>query len=56
MCFSALAEAETVLFLRCLLLFSTMIFAFSALTLLIWQQEGHPAHNKYGGTVEVDTA
>jgi len=26
---------------------------FSALTLLVWQQEGHPACNKYGGMVEV---
>jgi len=27
----------------------------SALTLLVWQQEGHPARKKYGGMVEVGT-
>ena len=57
MCFSALAEAETVLFLRCLLLFSTLSIAFSALSLLVGQQEGHPVHKKiWGGAVEVGTA
>ena len=29
--------------------------AFSALTLLVGQQEGHPARKKYGGMVEVGT-
>jgi len=29
--------------------------AFSALTLLVGRQEGHPAHKKYGGMVEVGT-
>ena len=29
--------------------------AFSALTLLVGRQEGHPARKKYGGTVEVGT-
>jgi len=31
------------------------LFAFSALTLLVRRQEGHPAHTKYGGMVEVGT-
>jgi len=30
-------------------------FAFSALTLLVGRQEGHPACKKYGGMVEVAT-
>jgi len=30
-------------------------FAFSALTLLVRRQEGHPACKKYGGMVEVGT-
>jgi len=30
-------------------------FAFSALTLLVWRQEGHPARKKYGGMVKVGT-
>jgi len=29
--------------------------AFSALTLLVGRQEGHPACEKYGGMVEVGT-
>jgi len=29
--------------------------AFSALTLLVGRQEGHPARKKYGGLVEVGT-
>ena len=29
--------------------FSTMLVAFSALTLLVGRQEGHPARKKYGG-------
>jgi len=29
------------------------LFAFSALTLLVGWQEGHPACKKYGGMVEV---
>jgi len=29
--------------------------AFSALTLLVGRQEGHPACKKYGGMVEVGT-
>ena len=29
--------------------------AFSALTLLVWRQEGHPACKKYGAVVEVGT-
>jgi len=29
--------------------------AFSALTLLVGWQEGHPARKKYGGMVEVGT-
>jgi len=29
--------------------------AFSALTLLVGRQEGHPARKKYGGMVEVGT-
>jgi len=29
--------------------------AFSALTLLVWCQEGHPARKKHGGMVEVGT-
>jgi len=29
--------------------------AFSALILLVGQQEGHPARKKYGGMVEVGT-
>jgi len=32
-----------------------MKVAFSALTLLVGRQEGHPAHKKYGGMVEVGT-
>jgi len=31
------------------------IIAFSALTLLVRRQEGHPARKKYGGMVEVGT-
>jgi len=31
------------------------MLAFSALTLLIGRQEGHPAGKKYGGMVEVGT-
>ena len=30
-----------------------MLVAFSALTLLVGRQEGHPARKKYGGIVEV---
>jgi len=37
----------------CVLLLKTI--AFSALTLLVWRQEGHPARRKYGGMVEVGT-
>jgi len=33
----------------------TLHVAFSALTLLVGQQEGHPACKKYGGMVEVGT-
>jgi len=32
------------------------VFAFSALTLLVGQQEGHQARKKYGGMVEVGTS
>jgi len=32
-----------------------MVYAFSALTLLVGRQEGHPGHKKYGGMVEVGT-
>jgi len=31
------------------------LVAFNALTLLVGQQEEHPAHKKYGGMVEVGT-
>jgi len=31
------------------------VVAFSALTLLVGRQEGHLAHKKYGGMVEVGT-
>jgi len=31
------------------------LVAFSALTLLVEWQEGHPARKKYGGMVEVGT-
>jgi len=31
------------------------VFAFSALTLLVGQQEGHLSRKKYGGMVEVGT-
>jgi len=31
------------------------LVAFSALTLLVGRQEGHPACKKYGGMVEVGT-
>jgi len=54
------AIALTVLFLCCLILLSGLISsalyqAFSALTLLVGQQEGHPANKKWG-MVEVGTA
>jgi len=47
-----------VLILRILLYFciSYRIFAFSALTLLVGRQEGHPARKKYGGMVELGNA
>jgi len=32
-----------------------LIDAFSALTLLVGRQEGHPTRKKYGGMVEVGT-
>jgi len=32
-----------------------LLVAFSALTLLVGWQEGHPACKKYGGTVKVGT-
>jgi len=35
--------------------FSAFTVAFSALTLLVGWQEGHPACKKYGGMVEVGT-
>jgi len=31
------------------------LISFSALTLLVGRQEGHPARKKYGGMVEVGT-
>ena len=31
------------------------VFTFSALTLLVWLQEGHPARKKIWGMVEVGT-
>jgi len=34
---------------------SVLIFAFSALALLVGQQEGHPARKKYAGMVDVGT-
>jgi len=37
------------------LLLTTGIVAFSALTLFVGRQEGHPARKKYGGMVEVGT-
>jgi len=36
-------------------LMQTWLVAFSALTLLVGRQEGHPACKKYGGMVEVGT-
>jgi len=33
-----------------------LLVAFSALTLLVGQQEGHPACKKMGGMVEVGTS
>jgi len=35
--------------------FTALLLAFSALTLLVGRQEGHPACKKYGGVVEVGT-
>jgi len=32
-----------------------VFLAFSALTLLVGRQEGHPARKKYGGMVDVGT-
>ena len=37
-----------------MLTFNALV-AFSALTLLVGRQEGHPARKKYGGMLEVDT-
>ena len=34
----------------------TVLVAFSALTLLVGRQEGHPACKKYGGMMEVGIA
>jgi len=36
-------------------IYYAIIFAFSALTLLVGRQEGHPACKKYGAMVEVGT-
>jgi len=35
--------------------FTLQVFAYSALTLLVGRQAGHPACKKYGGMVEVGT-
>ena len=40
---------------RALLCFMCYFCVFSALTLLVGRQEGHPAHKKYGAMVEVGT-
>jgi len=39
--------------IQCLFYSVVVFFAFSALTLLVGRQEGHPACKKYGGMVEV---
>jgi len=41
--------------LWCGIMVCISFLAFSALTLLVGRQEGHPARKKYGGMVEVGT-
>ena len=38
-----------------LLMIGISVIVFSALTLLVGRQEGHPAYKLYGGVVEVGT-
>jgi len=47
--------ASVVLYLVSSVVTVPSVFAFSALMLLVGQQEGHPACRKYGGMVEVGT-